>query len=175
MHRLTRWVHKRKDCGILPYNVMCAMTVHFRQEQVSALPGRLCDCEDTDNSWIVPTMNYNKPPCHFSAIFIFGYNPEITGYAHVRFLLPAGRANCFLLPINGLSFCRLPLEGLAKFHRFANFASAVERGETDEVFIIQSFSIYITTSSEFCSAKPTFPSRGRLSKNLFVLCNNVAQ
>jgi len=31
----------------------------------------------------------------------------------------------------------------------------------------------ISTSSEFCSAKPTFPSRGRLSNNLFVLCYNV--
>ena len=105
--------------------------------------------------------------------------PPFTATHKCVFYWPASHANYYLLPINGLSFCWLPLEGLAKIHRFANFASAVEQGETDEVFIIKSFSGYITTSSEFWQNKlilptPTFPSRGRLSNNLFVLCNNVA-
>ena len=34
-----------------------------------------------------------------------------TGCAQVRFLLACQPCNCYLLPINGLSFYRLPLEG----------------------------------------------------------------
>ena len=34
---------------------------------------------------------------------------------------------------------------------------------------------YDSTSSEFCFAKPTFPSRGRLSKKSFVLYYNITE
>ena len=64
--------------------------------------------------------------------------PPFTGYAQVRFLLAC--QPCKLL---------LATHKWVIFLLASPWGEAVEQGETDEVFIIKSFSVYITTSSEF--------------------------